>query len=136
VTTLGIGHSRGYFSLFGHELLTIIVHYTPILVSTLKSYRFCPLIGLFVSFHSQRFSMSLAKWVPSHFSPSSRFIALVRGNSRRSASQRRRKPSSWLSKQKSLLCSRSDFCLRLCASTRNRTLHVQYPNWLDYFAYS
>ena len=34
----------------GHELLTIIVHCVPILLSTLESYRFCPLIRQFVSF--------------------------------------------------------------------------------------
>lgn len=35
---------------FGQELLTIIVRFAPILVSTLESYRFCTLIGYFISF--------------------------------------------------------------------------------------
>jgi hypothetical protein len=33
----------------GHELLSIIIHYVLILLSTLESYRFCPLIRHLVS---------------------------------------------------------------------------------------
>ncbi len=36
----------------GHESLTIILRFARILVSALESYRFCPLIGLFISLRS------------------------------------------------------------------------------------
>ena len=63
-------------STYGHELLSFLFRYAHKNLSTLESYRFCPLIGSFLR-KLEKPSMSLAKWVPSHFSPASTvFISL------------------------------------------------------------
>ena len=68
------GHSHGFY------FASLIKSHS------LESYRFCLLICLFSSFHSQRYEMSLAKWVQSHFSPHSRrpISALLQLGPRRS----------------------------------------------------
>ena len=87
---------------------------TPNLLSVLESYRFCPLIGPFLR-KLEKSSMSLAKWVPSHFSRASLSSGIA------AASQRTRKQSSLLTNTKATRLESGGFCIVRCDPTENRT---------------
>jgi len=94
---------------------------TPNLLSVREHYMFSPLIGYFASLYSQNLSMSLAKWVPSHFSPGSAIVlaplrAICFRLPHRHASQ-----AVDLLHEKRLVQMHQPFLMYLCGPTWNRT---------------